>query len=46
MKMRAYPGTERLGAVVQIGDDNIQVKCDEAFDAKITQDTVFRRAAG
>ena len=46
VKMRAYPGTERLGAVVQIGDDNIQVKCDEALDPKITQEAVFRKAAG
>ena len=41
VKMTAYPGTERLGAVVQIGDDSIQVKCDEALEPDLTQEAIY-----
>ena len=43
VKMTAYPGTERLGAVVQIGDDSIQVKCDEALEPDATQGAIYNK---
>ena len=35
LKVNAFPGTEKLEAIVQI-DEDIQVKCDEALESDIS----------